>query len=164
MMASSSYLILLLLVFNAYHFISADVLTASIDCGASGSYIESSINWTGDKDLIQNGEAIVVGTSNGLPQAMTTLRVFTTRKKNCYSIAVEKGTRYLLRASFYYGNYDSKSSPPTFDLQFDGNHWITVATSMDTAIFHEAIYVAKGDAISVCCPNISQHVSFYFSS
>ncbi|KAK4852572.1 hypothetical protein QYF36_025098 [Acer negundo] len=150
MMPSSSYLILLLLVFNAYHFISADVLTTSIDCGASGSYIESSINWTGDKDLIQNGEAIVVGTSNGLPQAMTTLRVFTTRRKNCYSIAAEKGTRYLLRASFYYGNHDNKATPPVFDLQFDGNHWITVVTSMDTAIFHEAIYVAKADTISVC--------------
>ncbi|KAL5765981.1 hypothetical protein ACOSP7_016598 [Xanthoceras sorbifolium] len=82
---------------------------------------------------------------------MTTLRVFTTRNKNCYSIEeAGKGTRFLLRASFYYGNYDNKASPPIFDLQFDGNHWVTVTTSMDTTVIYEAIYVAKGDTISVC--------------
>ncbi|KAK4850744.1 hypothetical protein QYF36_009421 [Acer negundo] len=178
MMSSSSYLILLLLLlaFNAYHFISADAVTniisicdnisvtTSVDCGASGSYTEASIDWIGDKDYIQNGESIAVDTSsNGLSRAMTTLRVFTTRKKNCYSIEAEKWTRFLIRASFYYGNYDNKSSPPSFDLQFDGNHWITVDTSMDTVVFHEAIYVTKGDNISVCVaqtyPNMFPFVS-----
>ncbi|KAK2643193.1 hypothetical protein Ddye_024956 [Dipteronia dyeriana] len=162
MMSSSSYLILLL-VFNAYHFISSAV-TTSIDCGASGSYTEGSIDWTGDEDLIQNGESIAVLSGIGLPRAMTTLRVFTTRKKNCYSIAAEKGTRYLLRATFYYGNYDSKSSPPVFDLQFDGNHWITVTTSMDTAIFHEVIYDAKGDDISVCVAQIFPNMFPFISA
>ncbi|KAK1586722.1 hypothetical protein Q3G72_005504 [Acer saccharum] len=165
-MSSSSYLVLLLLLlaFNAYHFISADV-TTSIDCGASGSYTEASIDWTGDEDYIQNGKSIAVDTSNGLSRAMTTLRVFTTRKKNCYSIEAEKWTRtrFLIRASFYYGNYDNKSSPPSFDLQFDGNHWITVDTSMDTVVFHEVIYVTKGDNISVCVaqtyPNMFPFIS-----
>ncbi|KAH7560927.1 hypothetical protein JRO89_XS10G0141300 [Xanthoceras sorbifolium] len=124
----------------------------SIDCGSSGLFTEGSIKWIGDNDLIQNGESIVVvNATSGVPQAMTTLRVFTTRNKNCYSIEeAGKGTRFLLRASFYYGNYDNKASPPIFDLQFDGNHWVTVTTSMDTTVIYEAIYVAKGDTISVC--------------
>lgn len=81
---------------------------------------------------------------------MDTLRVFTTRKKNCYSLNGEKGGQILVRASFLYGNYDKKSSPPTFDLQFDGNEWTTVVTSNDGVVTYEAIYVTKGDLISVC--------------
>ncbi|OMO86626.1 hypothetical protein CCACVL1_09544 [Corchorus capsularis] len=83
---------------------------------------------------------------------MSSLRVFSNRKKNCYSIPVDKGERILVRASFYYGNYDGKSSPPVFDLQFDGNYWATVNTSGSSfdVISHEVIYVVKGDTTSIC--------------
>ncbi|KAI3929537.1 hypothetical protein MKX01_025705 [Papaver californicum] len=61
---------------------------------------------------------------------MSTLRAFPTRKNNCYSIDIENKSedstmveRVLVRANFYYGNYDNKSSPPTFNLQFNGNSW-----------------------------------------
>lgn len=56
----------------------------------------------------------------------------------------------LVRASFYYGNYDGKSFPPSFALQFDANGWDTVVTSLDRPVSHEAIYVVSGDATSVC--------------
>ncbi|KAI6685700.1 hypothetical protein NL676_031613 [Syzygium grande] len=36
-------------------------------------------------------------------------------------------TKYFIRAAFYYGNYDHLSRPPTFNLEFDGNKWTTVA-------------------------------------
>ncbi|KAH9780820.1 protein kinase domain-containing protein [Citrus sinensis] len=84
---------------------------------------------------------------------MSTMRVFSTRKKNCYSIKVdEDGGRVLLRASFYYGNYDGKDSPPVFDLQFDGNFWTTVNTSFSSydVLSYETIYVVKRNFTSTC--------------
>lgn len=125
----------------------------SIDCGASDSYYtdENLQVWIGDNDLIQNGESKVVQSGSKVSDhVMSTLRVFTTRKKNCYTIDAAKGQQVLVRASFYYGNYDKKSAPPVFDLQFDGNYWGTVETSSEDVISYEAIYVVKGSEISVC--------------
>ncbi|KAI3507809.1 hypothetical protein L1887_22804 [Cichorium endivia] len=121
----------------------------SIDCGASGSFTdENSIVWKGDDDLISNGVTHVVQSNYSVSRVMDTLRVFTTRKKNCYSIETEEGGKVLVRASFNYGNYDQKSTPPIFDLQFDGNFWISVNTSQIK--IYEAIYVVKRKVISVC--------------
>ncbi|KAF3454181.1 hypothetical protein FNV43_RR04628 [Rhamnella rubrinervis] len=64
--------------------------------------------------------------------------------------AAGKGEKVLVRARFYYGNYDKKSFPPTFDLQFDGNHWTSVETTADTTVFYEVIYVLKDDHTSIC--------------
>uniref|UniRef100_U7DTC9 Malectin-like domain-containing protein n=1 Tax=Populus trichocarpa TaxID=3694 RepID=U7DTC9_POPTR len=117
-------LFLALFVFSA----NADV---SIDCGASESYTdENSITWRGDDDIFQNSFSEVVQSSNTVSHVMSTLRVFTSRKKNCYFIRVDKGP-LLVRASFYYGNYDRELSPPSFDLLIDGNHWTKVITSLD---------------------------------
>ncbi|KAF5796019.1 putative Malectin-like domain, leucine-rich repeat domain superfamily [Helianthus annuus] len=121
----------------------------SIDCGASGSFIdENSIEWKGDNDLISSGVAHAVQPNYSVSRVMNTLRVFTTRKKNCYSIKVEEGEKVLVRAGFNYGNYDNKSAPPNFDLLFDGNFWITVNAS-ELKIF-EIVYVVKKKDISVC--------------
>lgn len=124
----------------------------SIDCGASSSYTdENFITWIGDDDLIQNGESKVVQSGNASSDhVMSTLRVFSSRKKNCYTILASKGGQVLVRASFNYGNYDKKSSPPSFDLHFDGNLWATVKTSSEDLVSYEAIYVVKDDSISVC--------------
>ncbi|XP_058111157.1 probable LRR receptor-like serine/threonine-protein kinase At1g05700 [Magnolia sinica] len=129
---------------------STSVMT-SIDCGAADSYVDSNfIGWVGDNLYISNGESRVVQNSASVSHVLSTLRVFSTRKKNCYSIQVDKGSQILVRAMFYYGNYDKTSSPPSFDLQFDGNYWATVTTSMDSTEVYEAIYAVKGDTTSVC--------------
>lgn len=123
----------------------------SIDCGSKDFYTDgNNIVWEGDDTLIQNGESRLVKNSSSVSQVMSTLRVFSTRKKNCYSVDVDKGIPVLVRASFYYGNYDGRSSPPTFDLQFDGNDWATVTTLMDLLVYYEVIYVPKGTSLSVC--------------
>lgn len=120
----------------------------SINCGSSKSVTdENNIRWTGDDDYIQHGVSRQVYLGS---DPLSTLREFPTRKKNCYSIKVPKGEKVLTRASFYYGNYDSKFSPPVFDLQFDGNYWATVNTSSYYYVDYEAIYVAKGNFTSIC--------------
>ncbi|XP_073056865.1 probable LRR receptor-like serine/threonine-protein kinase At1g51820 isoform X1 [Primulina eburnea] len=128
----------------------ADVF-ASIDCGSSVPYTdENTIVWSGDDDYIKTGESRTVQSNGSISHVMSTLRVFTDRKKNCYNIGNIKIGRILVRASFYYGNYDGKSSAPSFDLQFDGNHWTTVKTSSTEYVTHEVIYGMRKNIISVC--------------
>ncbi|KAF3783588.1 hypothetical protein EJ110_NYTH19452 [Nymphaea thermarum] len=52
-------------------------------------------------------------------------------------------------------NYNCKSSPPSFDLQFDGNTWMTVNTSSTYSYYHEVICGPKGDEISICVARTS---------
>ncbi|XP_043711514.1 probable LRR receptor-like serine/threonine-protein kinase At1g05700 [Telopea speciosissima] len=133
---------------------SAQSLFLSLDCGSSSSSVYTDaigITWTGDDSYINTGENKVVQTPNSVSEVMNTLRVFSTRKKNCYSIPFTKGTKALVRASFYYGNYDKKSSPPTFAILLDGNRWATVKTSIGIDLHYvEAVFVERSDSISVC--------------
>lgn len=125
-------------------------VTWSIDCGASDSYTDgSSITWQGDDTLISSGESRSVTATNTY-HVTSTLRVFTSGSKNCYVLKGEKGAKLLLRAIFFYGNYDGKSSPPSFGLQIDGVDWVKVATFSDMEVYYELIYVTKGDSISLC--------------
>ncbi|XP_068644900.1 probable LRR receptor-like serine/threonine-protein kinase MEE39 [Aristolochia californica] len=102
------------------HFIVAVFI--SLDCGAEPSYFDNNdIFWLPDDLYVTGGETRKAPGTTSRP--MSTLRVFPTRKKNCYSIDVTKGERLLVRASFFYGNYDGKSLPPIFDLQIDENHF-----------------------------------------
>ncbi|KAG8494985.1 hypothetical protein CXB51_012679 [Gossypium anomalum] len=158
----AAYLLLLIITASAFSTLNADV---SIDCGSSESYSSDdyAIGWVGDDLYIQHGESVELQSSKPIYQPMATLRVFTDRKKNCYNIDSQMGSKVLVRAYFFYGNYDGKSSPPKFDLHFDGNHWITVETSADQLVYYEAIYVTKTDTISVCVaqtfPNMFPFIS-----
>lgn len=148
---ASSYFLLLVLVLSVFS-VSADVFV-SLDCGSSEAYTdhETSIDWLGDVDYVANGESHVVPSNNSISHVMDTLRVFTSRTKNCFLIdEIEKGGKVLIRASFHYGNYDGKSNPPSFALQFDGNHWASVSTMSDQLVYYETIYVVKGDYLTVC--------------
>lgn len=124
----------------------------SLDCGVISSYNDSlGLEWTPDDGYIQTGLIATVQNSKSISPPLTTLRYFPTRKKNCYSIPSDaQGRKILVRAQFYYGNYDKKQSPPTFDLQFDGNLWGTVVTSGDRPVIFEMIYVTMGDAVNIC--------------
>ncbi|XP_024198033.1 uncharacterized protein At1g24485 [Rosa chinensis] len=151
-MASSSIVVLLfpLLALALLSALAADNFL-SIDCGSSDSYTDKNlINWVGDDAFVQNGKSQVVQIPNGVSQEMSTLRVFTTRKKNCYSIDAEKGAQFLVRGSFYYGNYDKKSAPPSFDVLLDGNFFDTIQTTAEDVIYFEAIYVARSGSIQLC--------------
>lgn len=128
-----------------------EFVVLSIDCGSSESFTDkNSIKWVGDDDFIQNGKSQMVQIPNGVSQEMSTLRVFTTRKKNCYSIDAEKGAQFLVRGSFYYGNYDKKSAPPSFDVLLGGNFFDTIQTTAEDVVYFEVIYVATAGSIQLC--------------
>ncbi|KAL3721365.1 hypothetical protein ACJRO7_033796 [Eucalyptus globulus] len=124
----------------------------SINCGATGTLTENSIQWVGDDAYIKTGQPQEAYAPPS--EVLGTLRAFPAgKKKNCYTIDVDGGSKILVRPSFYYGDYDSLSSPPTFDLLLDGNHWATVNTSTTEAVYglsYEAIYTVKSNATSVC--------------
>ncbi|KAK6926887.1 Malectin-like domain, partial [Dillenia turbinata] len=121
----------------------------SIDCGTSNSYTSGlGIKWVGDGAYVQSGESYTAKNSPDSTQ-LSTMRVFKSKKKNCYNIPGFQGTKVLLRAVFYYGDYDSNSSPPSFDLLFDGNKWTTVYTNDNWQNF-EIVYIPKRQNISVC--------------
>ncbi|KAK6926895.1 Malectin-like domain, partial [Dillenia turbinata] len=134
--------VVFLLSFLCAFSLSAATVFFSIDCGSSITSTDSyGIQWTGDGAYVQTGESKVA--QNGPDNILSTLRVFTSHSRNCYNIPGEQGSKLLLRASFFYGNYDFKSAPPFFDLQFDGNEWITVQTSLDQVVTHEVTYIPK---------------------
>lgn len=59
--------------------------------------------------------------------------------------------KYFIRAAFYYGNYDHPSRPATFNLEFDGNIWATVAVTLASPLqYNELIYTAKRECQRVC--------------
>uniref|UniRef100_A0A1D1ZCT3 Uncharacterized protein At1g24485 n=1 Tax=Anthurium amnicola TaxID=1678845 RepID=A0A1D1ZCT3_9ARAE len=136
----------------------------SIDCGASTeSFDDDLLTWETDDEYIFTGMNIDVSHSQTRKE-MNTLRFFPAGKGNCYVLPWSSEDKVLLRAGFYYGNYDSLSKPPTFDLQFDGFRWATVVTtSGEDPIYHEAVYTPKKAVINVCLINTGNGVPFISS-
>ncbi|KAI0498251.1 hypothetical protein KFK09_021492 [Dendrobium nobile] len=151
----AALLLLLLFFFNPSPLEAAtdSAIITSIDCGASQPHTdELGIQWTPDSSLIKTGLTQTVPNATSIPQYMQTLRVFPTGKRNCYALSIPGGasTQVLVRATFYYGNYDGKNSPPTFDLELDGSSWSTVETAVDKVVSEEGIFEARGGSTSVC--------------
>ncbi|KAF3784048.1 hypothetical protein EJ110_NYTH28916, partial [Nymphaea thermarum] len=132
-------------------------VSLSIDCGETGNYSDPwGINWVGDAAYIKTGKAAQVRYPGIYVPELNSLRYFPSQKKSCYVIrGVNRGRKHMVQAHFFYGNYDRKSSPPSFNLQFDGNHWDSVTTSLDRSYYWEMIYAPKRDNISVCVARTS---------
>ncbi|XP_030471924.1 probable LRR receptor-like serine/threonine-protein kinase At1g05700 [Syzygium oleosum] len=123
-----------------------------IDCGADLSYTdEHGSYWHADENYIQTGTNEQVS-NNSLTtiEELNNVRAFTQQNKNCYTLPTPMRTKYFIRAAFYYGNYDHLSRPLTFNLEFDGNKWATVAVTLASPLqYNELIYTAKRDNVSV---------------
>ncbi|KAK8648833.1 hypothetical protein V6N13_129575 [Hibiscus sabdariffa] len=123
-----------------------------IDCGSDTSYKDANGDtWNSDDDYVKTGDNKQVAPSSySEVEQLNTLRVFSEQNKNCYTLPTPSSTRYLVRAMFWYGNYDGLSKPSIFDLEFDGNKWATVVTNMNNFTYYEMIYATRGDSISIC--------------
>eukprot|EP00253_Pinus_taeda_P020233 PITA_20233 len=126
----------------------------SLDCGGTKSYNNSAgIQWITDDGYIDVGEKSIVPNVAGVTTSiqMNSLRKFPERNKNCYDITpLQIGTKYLLRATFLYANYDGLASPPTFVLMLDADVWITVTLTESDVTAKELIFMAKFNSSSVC--------------
>lgn len=94
---------------------------------------------------------------NSVQQQARTLRYFPDGRRNCYALRTPqgKGNTYLIRAWFYYGNYDKHNNTTVFHLHVGVNYWTTVqlAPSPPPRPWEEVIYFAVTDDIQVCLIN-----------
>jgi len=125
--------------------------------------LETGINYISDAKFIDTGVTKRIPPTNIIiKQQLEYLRSFPSGVRNCYRINVTSDTKYLIRASFLYGNYDNLNKPPQFDLHFGANVWDTVNFSSNALhiIFREIIYTPSQDYIQLCLVNTGNGIPF----
>ncbi|ONI24129.1 hypothetical protein PRUPE_2G225100 [Prunus persica] len=160
----------LLLVFHLFTASSQITIEwLNIDCGNNALRVDkNSLRWVTDNDYTQAGINKQVPQKQKLEE-MNTLRSFPNKaQQNCYALPFSEETqRVLVRAGFYYGNYDGLSKPPSFDIHINGRNWSTVNTStvVEGPIYHEAMYVNQGaGSLNVCIVQDESGVVPFISS
>ncbi|KEH18250.1 probable LRR receptor-like serine/threonine-protein kinase At1g05700 isoform X1 [Medicago truncatula] len=137
----------------------------SLDCGqhedVKYSGLRTGVNYISDAKFIHTGVNKRIAPPPIIPQELQHVRSFPSGVRNCYRINVTSGTKYLIRASFYYGNYDNLNQPPEFDLHFGANVWETVKfTNVSGITLKEIIYTPSQDHIQPCLVNIGKGTPF----
>ncbi|XP_038898671.1 LRR receptor-like serine/threonine-protein kinase IOS1, partial [Benincasa hispida] len=142
----------------------------SLDCGlpTNTSYIESTttLRFTSDIPYINSGVSKSLSSNYQIlfQQQYHHVRSFPQGRRNCYTIGIKKDTKYLMRASFLYGNYDGLSKLPTFDLYFGDSLWTTVKfidESID--ITTDIIHVTSNNQVQICLVNTDNGTPFISS-
>lgn len=126
-----------------------------MDCGGQESFTDDiGLEWVPDTQ-VRFGEAINISVANETRKQYMTLRHFPAdSRKYCYSLNVTSRTRYLLRATFLYGNFDNNNVYPKFDISLGATHWSTIVISdANTIEVRELIFLASTPTVSVCLSN-----------
>ncbi|CAN8254984.1 unnamed protein product [Cochlearia groenlandica] len=143
----------------------------SIDCGSTGSYVDSNkVTWVGDKGFVSTGQSIKNADVETKP--FNTVRYFPTGQTNCYTNipVAAKGQKTLVRAKFYYENYDGKYLPPSFDVVIDGKHRDSIEitesslNNEETFYYTEVIFLAANESTSLCLIRTSPSGNPFVSS
>ncbi|KAG6434044.1 hypothetical protein SASPL_105665 [Salvia splendens] len=150
-----------LFVFSLYSLFLMDVSTAqmpgfvSVDCGGSNNFTdEIGLEWSPDNYML-TGDIVNIVVANETRKQYKTLRSFPADdNKYCYTFNVVSRTRYLIRATFLYGNFDNNNVYPKFDISFGPTRWATIVISdANTIELQELIFLATDPTISVCLSN-----------
>ncbi|OMO66489.1 hypothetical protein COLO4_30543 [Corchorus olitorius] len=88
------------------------------------------------------------------------LRSFPEGEKNCYTLNLRKGDRYLIRASFLYGNYDEKNKLPEFDLYLGSTFWVSAVLNSSIDLSWEMIHVLESNYLQFCLMNTGKGTPF----
>ncbi|KAI5336935.1 hypothetical protein L3X38_016204 [Prunus dulcis] len=139
----------------------------SIDCGLQTvSYTETKtkIRYISDANFIDTGESksVLNEFRDDYQQPYWSLRSFPEGTRNCYNINVTSGIKYLIRASFLYGNYDGQEKVPEFELHLGANLWESIRfENASVAEAHkELIHVPLRSYIHVCLVKTGSGVPF----
>ncbi|XP_008792358.2 probable LRR receptor-like serine/threonine-protein kinase At1g67720 [Phoenix dactylifera] len=127
----------------------------SLDCGGTENHTDDlGLEWTPDNQSSFGGTANV-SVPNETRRQFTTVRYFPAdNRKYCYTLDVITRTRYLVRASFLYGNFDNSNVYPKFDISIGATYWSTIVIyDADAIISEELILLASSPKISVCLSN-----------
>ncbi|KAJ4891804.1 Leucine-rich repeat protein kinase family protein [Raphanus sativus] len=128
----------------------------SLDCGGAEPFTdELGLKWLPDNHLLF-GATATISSPNQTKTQYTTLRHFPAddSRKYCYTLNVTSRSRYLIRATFLYGNFDSNNVYPKFDISLGATHWTTVVIS-DANVIEKAelVFLASSPSVSVCLSN-----------
>ncbi|KAK1576565.1 hypothetical protein Q3G72_014974 [Acer saccharum] len=144
----------------------------SIDCGlpenSAYSDKKTGINYTSDVTFTESGVSYNISSEynrDTLEQPFLTVRSFPEGTKNCYTLKPAPGdSKFLIRASFMYGNYDGQNKLPSFDLLLGTDVWDSVELAdASTIIFKEIIHVSPRNYIDVCLVNKGSGTPFISS-
>jgi len=136
------------------HVLMADFL--NIDCGATASYVDplTGFTWVPDDAYITTGKIATPVFPDNLKNftELNGLRYFDDlRPKNCYTLPVTGSSTYLLRVTFYYGNYDNKNQVPSFQVAVDGTILDNVtALAGNVGSYSEYHFMSQGNVTYVC--------------
>nr|CAB3448880.1 unnamed protein product [Digitaria exilis] len=134
----------------------------SIDCGIleKSSYqdLSSSIVYVSDHDFISSGQNRNISSDYIKPTLAWrnyNVRFFPDGIRNCYTLrSLVAGSKYFVRATFYYGNYDGLNKLPVFDLYLGANYWHEVNfRGAGSVNWMDIIAVAPADYLQVCLVN-----------
>ncbi|GAV75936.1 Pkinase domain-containing protein/Malectin_like domain-containing protein/LRR_8 domain-containing protein, partial [Cephalotus follicularis] len=138
----------------------------SIDCGSSSSYTDQTtgIEYVTDATFIDTGVSNSVSVSYRIdanPQLLWTLRSFPEATRNCYNVGLLRSNRYLIRATFLYGNYDGQGKIPQFDMHVGPNVFDSVIMANEsTIITKEIIHMPTSNYIDICLVNTGRGTPF----
>ncbi|KAF6134857.1 hypothetical protein GIB67_002258 [Kingdonia uniflora] len=127
----------------------------SLDCGGMGNFTDDlGIEWTSD-NKITFGEIANISVANETRKQYMAVRYFPPdNRKYCYTLDVKTRSRYLVRTSFLYGNFDNNNVYPKFDISLGATHWSTIVISdANTVEELELIFLATSPTIAVCLSN-----------
>lgn len=134
----------------------------SIDCGipsnTSSVDVDTELTYVSDDQFIDTGVNYRITSkyaTNSLVKQFLTVRSFPNGTRNCYTLrSLSVGSKYLVRATFLYGNYDNLNKLPIFDVHLGVNYWATInITSVDYGSFVEIITTTTTDYLQVCLIN-----------
>ncbi|RLN29043.1 putative leucine-rich repeat receptor-like protein kinase [Panicum miliaceum] len=141
----------------------------SIDCGLPGtaSYVDDAtkLSYAPDAAFTDAGANHNISAEYITPKLgrrYLNVRSFPGGARSCYTLrSLEAGLKYLVRATFMYGNYDGLRRPPVFDLHVGVNFWTAVnVTEADNPVIPEAIVLVPGDSVQVCLVNTGSGTPF----
>ncbi|XWS20198.1 hypothetical protein CRYUN_Cryun31cG0079300 [Craigia yunnanensis] len=139
----------------------------SLDCGSpeGTSYTEATtgINYISDVPYTQSGVSrrVLPQYRTNMQQQVVYVRSFPEGERNCYNLTLRKGDRYLIRATFMYGNYDERNELPEFDLYLGPTLWGTVIIpSASPDISRELIHVVQSNYLHICLVNTGKGTPF----
>ncbi|KAJ0258901.1 Leucine-rich repeat protein kinase family protein [Hirschfeldia incana] len=158
-MVRYTLLLLLCLLISTCLFTSSSAQSpgfVSLDCGGAEPFTdELGLKWLPDNHLLF-GATATISSPNQTKTQYTTLRHFpaTDSRKYCYTLNVTSRNRYLIRATFLYGNFDSNNVYPKFDISLGATRWTTIVISdADVIEKAELVFLASSSSVSVCLSN-----------
>ncbi|PKA54484.1 putative LRR receptor-like serine/threonine-protein kinase [Apostasia shenzhenica] len=126
----------------------------SIDCGGKSNYSESNtgLSWVSDAAFICLGDVAEIKTGNSISPQYKFYRYFPVdNKKYCYTLNTTERRRYLVRATFLYGDSYSGSSYPMFKLYLDSTLWATITINDASRVYLEEMIIwAQTSSFQVC--------------